>query len=78
MSDSDPHCPKCNNLMERGHRPDTAHGYVLLASWAPGAPEKRRFVGGIKVRSEAVIPLLAYRCASCGFVECWAQPAQER
>ena len=75
MADSPPHCPKCDKPMERGHRPDVAHGYAVLASWAPGAPEVRRFVGGIKVHSEELIPLLASRCPSCGFVECYARPA---
>jgi phage FluMu protein Com len=78
MADVDLHCPKCKTLTERGHRPDLAHGYALLASWAPGAPEVRRLVGGIKVHSEQLIPLLAYRCPSCGFIEFYAPSADER
>jgi len=78
MADLSPQCPKCEQLMERGYRPDAGHGYVLLAAWAPGAPEVRRFFGGIKVRGEALVPMQAYRCPSCGFVECYAQPALER
>jgi hypothetical protein len=72
MADFHPRCPKCDKLMDRGHLPDAAHGHVVLSSWAPGDPEPRRFFGGIKYHAKDVIPLVAYRCPKCGYVEFYA------
>jgi len=60
--------------MERGHIPDFAHSFVLESRWAPGDPQQRRFIGGIKWKDDAQIRLSAYRCAGCGFVELYALP----
>ena len=59
--------------MDRGHVPDAAHGMVLMSSWAPGVPEVRRFFGGIKYSEDELIPLDAYRCSKCGYVELYAR-----
>lgn len=75
MADFHPRCPKCDKPMDRGHLPDVAHGQVLRSGWAPGDAESRRFVGGIKYRADQVIPLVAYRCPTCGYVELYARPA---
>ena len=78
MGDSHPTCPKCDAFMDRGHLPDYAHGDVVVfqAAWAPGDPEPRRFfLSGIKADAEAHIPLAAYRCSACGFVEFYARSA---
>ena len=78
MGDFHPTCPKCSTFMNRGHMPDYAHGdvIVLVAAWTPGDPEPRRFhLTGIKADPTAQIPLTAYRCAACGFVEFYARPA---
>ena len=58
--------------MERGHIPDVGHGQVVLSSWAPGEPVRQRFFGGIKYRSKAVLPITAYRCTGCGYIELYA------
>lgn len=73
MADFHPRCPKCDKPMDLGHLPDVTHGAVLTASWAPGDPEPRRFVGGIKYHPDELIPLLAYRCPTCGYVEFYAR-----
>lgn len=77
MGDFHPTCPKCSTFMNRGHIPDYANSsvVVLQAVWAPGDPQPRRFQTGIKVDPDAQIPLTAYRCASCGYVEFYARPA---
>ena len=75
MADFRPVCPKCNGAMERGHVPDVGQGEVLETRWAPGDPEPRRFIGGIKWKVDAQISLAAYRCAGCGYVEFYARPA---
>ena len=72
MADYHPECPKCSTVMERGHIPDAAQGVVLESSWAPGDPEARRYIGGIKYHADELIPFIAYRCPSCGYVEFYA------
>ena len=67
-------CPKCQKTMERGHLPDIAESHVVQTAWARGAPERRRFIGGIKVNTKELLPLVAFRCPSCGYVELFAPP----
>jgi hypothetical protein len=74
-SNTSPRCPKCQKTMERGHIPDKARNQTHPAAWAPGAPERQRFFGGIKFRSKEQLPLAAFRCPSCGYVELYAPPA---
>jgi hypothetical protein len=59
--------------MDRGHVPDTAYGQVLQSGWVSGEPEVRRFVGGIRYDRDDVVPLAAYRCPECGYVEFYAR-----
>jgi hypothetical protein len=66
-------CPKCQSAMERGYLPDIAHGMVMRASWNPGEPEVRRFIGGIKWKPKESLPVTAYRCVKCGFVELYVE-----
>ena len=58
--------------MERGHIPDKGRNQVFLTSWAHGEPERQRFFGGIKFRPKEQLPLVAFRCPSCGYVELYA------
>jgi len=58
--------------MERGYVPDIGHGQVYLTGWSPGAPERRRFFGGIKFRAKEQLPFTAFRCPGCGYVEFYA------
>jgi ribosomal protein S27AE len=76
MADFHPRCPKCDKSMDLGHIPDAAHGVILQSSWAPGEPETRRFIGGIKYHADELIPISAYRCPACGYVEFFARPAR--
>jgi hypothetical protein len=75
MADFHPQCPKCELSLARGYVPDAAHGGILQSSWPPGEPEPRRFIGGIKYDADHVLPLTAYRCPRCGYVEFYARPA---
>ena len=75
MSDFHPQCPKCQKHMERGHIPDLAHGAVRESSWAPGDAVPQRFFGGIKYKAGETIPLSAYRCPTCGYIEFYARIA---
>jgi hypothetical protein len=76
MGDFHATCPKCGKFMNRGHMPDYSYSdaIVLQAVWAPGDPKPRRFQTGIKADFDAQIPLTAYRCPACGFVEFYARP----
>ncbi len=70
-------CPKCQQTMEQGFIPDYAHGGILLSSWHPGAPEKS-FWKGTKASRRTVIPIGAFRCPGCGFLEFYANPEFDR
>ena len=72
MSDRDKSCPKCNRSMELGFTTDFSYGMILQASWTPGVPVPRRFVGGIKYRKEHARPIVTYRCSGCGYLESYA------
>ena len=71
-SNTTPRCPKCQKTMERGHIPDKTRNQVNPAAWAPGAPERQRFFGGIRFSSKEQLPLSAFRCPGCGYVELYA------
>jgi hypothetical protein len=58
--------------MEPGHIPDLGYGLMEQTAWSAGFAERRRFLGGIKYNKKAQIPLIAYRCARCGYVELYA------
>jgi predicted nucleic-acid-binding Zn-ribbon protein len=66
-------CPKCQKTMEEGHVPDIASGHATQSAWAPGAADRRRFFGGIRLKKTELIPFSAYRCPSCGYVELYAK-----
>jgi hypothetical protein len=59
--------------MDPGHIPDLAHGMIAQSSWSPGLPEMRKYIGGIKYNKKTQYPIIAYRCARCGYVELYAQ-----
>jgi predicted nucleic-acid-binding Zn-ribbon protein len=74
MAQASLRCPKCQKTMEEGHVPDhTGHNNATQSAWAHGLVERLRFLGGIKVRRKELIPLAAYRCPSCGYVELYAK-----
>jgi hypothetical protein len=66
-------CPKCNTQMERGFVPDQAHGnFTHLGYWHKGIPQKRMILPGITYSNNGRIPIGAFRCPKCGFVELYA------
>ena len=76
MPETVPRCPKCQKAMEEGHVPDIGYGQASQSKWAPGTPEPRRYIGGIKMRANEQLPITAYRCPNCGYVELYA-PLEE-
>jgi hypothetical protein len=58
--------------MDPGHIPDMAHGMIMQSSWVQGLPIVRRFLGGIKYNRKLKVPIIAYRCTRCGYLELYA------
>ncbi|MGC4014531.1 MAG: PF20097 family protein [Luteolibacter sp.] len=74
MSDPIRLCPKCNDIMQIGFIPDFSYGATLETKWFYGEA-KKGFFGGVKGASPlGGIPVHAYRCAGCGFLEFFAVP----
>jgi Domain of unknown function (DUF6487) len=65
-------CPKCRGRMEEGYVPDWTNSQILQSRWFPGQPEPGLW--GLKgvSGSEKGIPVTAYRCAECGYLEAYA------
>jgi hypothetical protein len=58
--------------MDLGFVMDMSHGARLVSQWAAGAPVKS-FWFGTQLPEEKLIPIAAFRCASCGFLESYAR-----
>lgn len=66
-------CPKCNGEMVQGFMPQHIYGAGLqLGQWVEGLPQKS-FWSGLSMRRRQSIPIGAYRCKSCGFLEAYAR-----
>jgi uncharacterized protein DUF6487 len=66
-------CPKCKGSMEPGVIPDFGYGNVFVSSWQEGAADKN-WLGSLKARGRTRHEITAYRCRSCGYLECYANP----
>lgn len=66
-------CPKCNHPMEQGFVADHLNGMTSgMARWQRGTP-KRNFLGaGIRSMFGAGVPIGAFRCIDCGYLEFYA------
>lgn len=58
--------------MEQGFIADNTVGGQFVSHWVPGAP-RQSFWTGTKLPAEDLIPIGAYRCASCGYLEFYAR-----
>jgi len=66
-------CPKCQGEMVRGFFvAEYAHVPVMVSTWVEGPPE-RSFWTGVKVPKEKCLPTATFRCATCGYLESYAQ-----
>jgi len=76
MSDSEMKCLRCSVAMEEGYLADGGYGATSeVAKWVGGAPDVRWY--GVKTKGHEQIPLSAFRCANCGYVEFRAIAARE-
>ena len=68
MTDLQITCLRCGVAMDEGYLADGGYGATIeVATWVGGAPDVRWH--GVKTKGHDRIPLSAYRCAKCGFVE---------
>jgi hypothetical protein len=66
--------------MQEGFLPDFGDGAIARPGvWARGRPAKGWLVGlfGQRMRRSEQVPITAYRCSACGYVEIYAKPAGE-
>ena len=75
MSEIAVRCARCQGIMELGWVPDTARNRTVQSAWVPGKPEPREFFLGRIWKSDQNIPVTAFRCANCGYLEFYARPA---
>jgi Domain of unknown function (DUF6487) len=72
MSQAVSRCPKCNGEMVQGFIVDFTHAARLVSQWAQGPPQKS-FWAATKLPEEKLVPVGAFRCASCGYLESYAR-----
>ena len=66
-------CPKCDGKMEQGFILDLTYGGQIVSRWAAGVPRKSYWSGTRAVPDHDVIPVGAFRCQSCGYLESYAR-----
>lgn len=71
MSNERMKCPKCNDDMIQGFILDQGHSALYVGTWYEGQPEKSFWIKTRKP-STAGIPVGAFRCQRCGFLEFYA------
>lgn len=65
-------CPKCQGAMLQGFIPGFSQvNMEFLSSWHPGVPQ-RSFWSGIRRSPTGGLPIRAFHCAGCGFLELYA------
>lgn len=71
MIESATSCPKCQGEMVQGYVMDFTPVGLRISKWNAGIPKSAGFAG-IK-DSTSQVPIGAYRCQSCGFLEWYAR-----
>jgi hypothetical protein len=69
MESTNQQCPKCDGAMMPGFLLDHSGG-LFVSYWAAGSPQNS-FWGGLK-KPELSLPVGAYRCSDCGYLELYA------
>lgn len=65
-------CPKCRKAMSAGYAVGVSKWEKNQpVSWAPGVPQVSMWTG-LKLNRKHVLPITAYRCESCGYLEFYA------
>lgn len=73
MADQRMKCIHCEVGMDQGYLVDHGHGdSAKVAKWVGDPPDVRWY--GLRTSGHDQIPLAAYRCPRCGYVEFRAVP----
>ena len=67
-------CIRCQAELEIGFMIDTGHG-VTQAQWASGEPNSKLWRLSAIQSGSRVLPVVTYRCKSCGRLESFAPAA---
>jgi hypothetical protein len=73
MTKDELQCPKCQGEMVQGFVPDHSQSAVLVGRWQTGQP-KKSFWTRTKAPLDEGVPIGAFRCQKCGFLEFYADP----
>ena len=63
--------------MEPGFVLDRNYDQNAQSTWVGGVPEPSMWVG-VKTSKKNRVPVMTYRCASCGYLESYAHPSSDR
>lgn len=70
MNDRSTTCCKCDGQLVQGFVVDHTYGGLAAGEWGPGAPIPSFWTG--TKRPAETLPIGAFRCSSCGFLEFYA------
>ena len=73
MTSKQMQCPKCRGNMVQGFVPDYTQQVAVVESWQEGQPKKSWWTR-TKAPVNQGIPIGAFRCEKCGFLELYADP----
>jgi hypothetical protein len=65
-------CPKCGGEMKQGFIVANSNVARFVNHWAPGPPQSSFWT--VTKLPDGSLPIGAFRCASCGFLESYARP----
>jgi hypothetical protein len=70
-------CPHCGRRMQPGFLLERGDNNRLSATrWVEGDPEGS-FWTGLRIKHRLVLPVVSYRCESCGYLASYARPADQ-
>jgi len=75
MANTNSKCPKCDGEMVQGFVQDYNYSYsaAFVGKWLEGKP-KKSFWNKLKAPYHQGIPIGAFRCQKCGFLELYSDP----
>ncbi len=64
-------CLRCGGEMEEGFALEEGQSGFKQGRWIPGPPKKSIWTG-LKLGGKPKLPISAYRCMNCGFLDLYA------
>ena len=79
MAQNEKQCPKCGGAMQDGIMIDVVYKSLIgdaavQPAWVEGVPENPSN-DLLNLKGIQRVPVTAYRCAECGYIEQYAKPA---